>query len=61
MWVRDTALKLRQDGMMKTKLALDYMRKSTQVYNTLNQVNKEAGWSLDVGGTKPEEDLTWLL
>jgi hypothetical protein len=41
LWVRDTALKLRQDGMMRTKLALDYMQKSTAVFNTSNMGNRK--------------------
>jgi hypothetical protein len=46
LWVRDTALKLRQEGMAKTKLALDYMKKSTQVYNsaTAYDAMKQSGW-----------------
>lgn len=63
LWVRDTALKLRQEGMMRTKLALDYMQKSTQVFNPANMIDqkKEAGWVMDVGSKKKNEDLTWLL
>ena len=63
LWVRDTALKLRQEGLMRTKLSLEYMKKSTQVYNSANTIDikKEAGWSMDMGETKPGEDLTWLL
>jgi hypothetical protein len=61
LWVRDTALKLRQDGMMKTKLALDYMRKSTTIFNTANMGNQklDAGWEQKIGNRN--EDLTWLL
>lgn len=61
LWVRDTALKLRQEGMMKTKLALDYMKKSTQVFNTGNMRNNkaDAGWEQKISGK--QEDLTWLL
>ena len=63
LWVRDTALKLRQEGMMRTKLALDYMQKSTQVFNPANMkdIKKDTGWAMDVGDRKPGEDLTWLL
>jgi hypothetical protein len=61
LWVRDTALKLRQDGMMRTKLALDYMQKSTAVFNTSNMGNRklDAGWEQKIG--EKNEDLTWLL
>jgi hypothetical protein len=63
LWIRDTALKLRQEGMMKTKLALDYMRKTTSVISTTNMRNplSDTGWAMDVGDKKPNEDLTWLL
>jgi hypothetical protein len=61
LWVRDTALKLRQEGMARTKLALDYMTKSTQVFNTANMRNNkaDAGWEQKISGK--QEDLTWLL
>jgi hypothetical protein len=57
----DTALKLRQEGMMRTKLALDYMRKTTAVFNTSNTSNTkmDTGWEQKVGNKN--EDLTWLL
>lgn len=63
LWVRDTALKLRQDGMMRTKMALDYIKKSTQVFNSSNMrdIKKDTGWAMDVGNKKDGEDLTWLL
>ena len=63
LWVRDTALKLRQDGMMRTKMALDYIKKSAQVFNSSNMrdIKKDTGWAMDVGDKKPGEDLTWLL
>jgi hypothetical protein len=61
LWVRDTALKLRQEGMMKTKLTLEYMKKSTTIFNTSNMstTKKDAGWEMQTGGKN--EDLTWLL
>jgi hypothetical protein len=63
LWIRDTALKLRQEGMMRTRLALDYMRKTTSVISTTNMRNplSDSGWTMDVGDKKPNEDLTWLL
>ena len=63
LWIRDTALKLRQEGMMRTKLALDYMRKTTSVISTTNMRSplSDTGWTMDVGDKKPNEDLTWLL
>jgi hypothetical protein len=63
LWIRDTALKLRQEGMMRTKMALDYMRKTTSIVSTTNMRSplKDSGWTMDVGDKKPNEDLTWLL
>ena len=63
LWVRDTALKLRQEGMMRTKLSLEYMTKSTPVINSANNIDtkKEAGWAMTISDDKKNEDLTWLL
>jgi hypothetical protein len=61
LWVRDTALKLRQDGLARTKMTLDYMKKSTSIFNTANMRNSklDAGWEQKIG--EKNEDLTWLL
>jgi hypothetical protein len=63
LWVRDTALKLRQEGMMRTKLSLEYMTKSTPVINSANNIDtkKQAGWAMTISDDKKNEDLTWLL
>jgi hypothetical protein len=47
--------------MAKTKLALDYMRKSTSIFNTANMRNNkyDTGWEQKIGDKN--EDLTWLL
>jgi hypothetical protein len=55
LWVRDTALKLRQAGIELTKRALDHA-KSTAVYKTSHENNS---WKMDVKGK--DEDLNWLL
>jgi hypothetical protein len=59
LWVRDTAFKLKQQGLDLTKRTLSYISKSTPVvYSSVNQT--QAGWHMDTGhGSK--EDLTWLL
>jgi len=59
LWVRDTAFKLKQQGLDLTKRTLSYISKSTPVvYTSVNQT--QAGWNMDAGhGSK--EDLTWLL
>ena len=58
LWVRDSALKLRQEGMIRTRLSLDYMNKSTTIQKTNTFVQND-GWSMKVNGS--EEDLTWLI
>jgi hypothetical protein len=55
LWVRDTALKLRQAGIELTKRALDHA-KSTAVYKTSHENNS---WKMDIKGK--DEDLNWLL
>ena len=61
LWVRDTALKLRQEGLARTRLALDYIQKSTTIFNSANSRNKkvDTGWEQKIGNKN--EDLTWLL
>jgi hypothetical protein len=55
LWVRDTALRLRQQGIELTKRALNYA-KSTAVYKSSSQNNS---WNMNVKGN--DEDLSWLL
>jgi len=63
LWIRDTAIRLKQEGMDLNRKALDYMVKysgnqGTGVYNSRN-----------IGGTNPwqmrtgdgNEDITWLI
>ena len=60
MWVRDTALMLRQKGMDLTRSALDNIsvsRGSTGVYSNKPQGNNP--WVQK--GPKGDEDLTWLI
>lgn len=57
LWVRDTAIKLRQAGIEMNKLAISNMRSTTAVYKPTLVVNP---WQMDtVNGNK--EDLNWLL
>jgi hypothetical protein len=58
LWVRDTALKLREEGMLKTRMSLDYMGKSKGIYST-NTMTHDTGWTMKVG--QKNEDLTWLI
>ena len=58
LWVRDTALKLRQEGMLKTRLSLEYMNKSTTIHKSSGYFQND-GWTMKVNGQ--DEDLTWLI
>lgn len=62
LWVRDTALKLRQQGIELSRIALDKTSYATHgipnaVYNT--NTMKRNPYEMDIGGTK--ENLLWLL
>jgi hypothetical protein len=56
LWVRDTALRLRQQGIELTKTTLNHMR-STGVYKP-SYSNTEA-WRMNVNGE--QEDISWLI
>lgn len=55
LWVRDTALRLRQAGIDLTKTALTHMR-STAVYKPTQNTN---AYKMDVNGQ--QEDISWLI
>jgi hypothetical protein len=60
LWVRDTALRLRQEGIELTKLALDkaaYSQTGVGVY--FGNQPKINPYEMDLGGEK--ENLRWLL
>ena len=57
LWVRDTALRLRAEGMALQKDVLNRMIDYEAVYTPSE--NKKEGWTMDVGDQK--EDLTWLI
>jgi hypothetical protein len=61
LWVRDTALKLRQEGLFKTRMSLEYLNKSTIVQNSqyTNFNSPQQSWKMDVNGST--EDLNWLI
>jgi len=70
LWVRDTALKLRQEGIFLTKSMLDKIRVPkapdgpAPIYSSTgaHSVGRDY-WKMKVGANKiePSEDLTWLL
>jgi hypothetical protein len=61
LWIRDTALKLRQQGIDLNRKTLDHFTKGSGVYNSTEGNLRNAGWSMDVGVNKENENLSWLL
>jgi hypothetical protein len=61
LWVRDTALRLRQEGIDLTKQALGGINQSVYDMGGFggNTTFEENPWSMQVGGES--EDLTWLI
>jgi hypothetical protein len=60
LWIRDTALKLRQQGVDMHRKTLDYFGKAQTVYNHTYGNSRTAGWSMTTGNGQ-DESLTWLL
>jgi hypothetical protein len=58
LWVRDTAIKLRQEGLVRTRLGLDYIGKGSAIKSTIQNQSND-GWSMKVRGE--DQDLTWLI
>ena len=59
LWVRDTALRLRAEGIALQKNALNHVGKAEPIYIPVDGENDS--WSWDVGPEKKREDLTWLI
>jgi hypothetical protein len=59
LWLRDTSLKLRQQGIELNKRALTQLQKTDSVIYTGNNRPKDIGWDWDNGYSN--EDLTWLI
>ena len=57
LWVRDTALKLRQAGIMINKMALSNIKATASVYKSTSQSNP---WKLNTPHGN-QEDMNWLL
>ena len=57
LWVRDTALRLRSEGIELSKKAISGISQNPAVYKP--EPNKNDSWEMDVKGEK--EDLTWLI
>jgi hypothetical protein len=59
LWLRDTALKLRQQGIDLNKRALSSFQKTSPVIYTGNKNNQDTGWNWNNG--RDDESLTWLI
>ena len=57
LWVRDTALRLRAEGIELSKQAIQGIGQNSGIYTS--EVEKNDSWEMDVKGEK--EDLTWLI
>ena len=62
LFVRDTALKLRQHGLNLNKAALSSLGsgKSSGIY-TQTDNHVPGAWDMNIGREGPNEDLTWLI
>ena len=58
LWVRDTALKLRQQGIELNRRALSLTSKHSGVFKTDQSKAKDA-WRINTG--RGDEDISWLL
>jgi hypothetical protein len=69
LWVRDTALKLRQEGIELTKAAIGQINKNkidqTPVFKQKQAMNAQQYWQMSAGnmgyGKKNVEDIRWLI
>tara|TARA_R110000787_G_scaffold42773_2_gene105025 strand:- start:5969 stop:7549 length:1581 start_codon:yes stop_codon:yes gene_type:complete len=59
LWLRDTSLKLRQQGIDLNKRALSQFQKTDNVIYTGNNRPRDSGWDWHNG--QNDEGLTWLL
>ena len=59
LWVRDTALRLRQEGIELTKLAIDKTRYNVVGHVYTNSHITHNPYEMDIGGKK--ENISWLL
>ena len=60
LWVRDTALRLKTEGIELTKKTLTRMMDNEGLYNS-NEPNRNDSWEWETGQNKEKESLEWLL
>ncbi len=58
LWVRDTAMRLYQQGIDLSRKSLNHFGKSSGVYSSTKDVQKSWKWE---SGDKDNNDLTWLI
>jgi hypothetical protein len=59
LWLRDTALRLRQQGIDLSKRALSQFQKTSPVIYTGKSKPTDTGWNWNPGDG--DQDLTWLI
>jgi hypothetical protein len=59
LWVRDTALRLRAEGIALQKNALNHVGRSEAIY--IPNEGENDSWAWEPGPDKKREDLTWLI
>jgi hypothetical protein len=59
LWVRDTALRLRAEGIELSKKTLSNFSNPNQLMYTPG--SKDDSWKIEIGPNKENEDLKWLL
>jgi len=59
LWVRDTALRLRAEGIELSKKTISNFATPNQLMYTPGK--KEDSWKIEIGPQKETEDLNWLL
>jgi hypothetical protein len=62
LWIRDTALQLRQQGIELNRKTLDNFGKGSGIYGSAGSLSN-SGWTMQTGrqGNVQDEDLRWLL
>ena len=58
LWVRDTAMRLHQQGIDLSRKSLNHFGKSSGVYSSNKDLDKSWKWDT---GDKDNNDLTWLI
>ena len=61
LWIRDTALKLRQQGLDLHRKTLNYYGTIQGAYNNTAGQLKDKGWTMPTGKPGEDQNLTWLL